>query len=149
MITDINDFTWQSLYEYIERRIAGAQNVIQMIKENTRPNEPTQPIKGLEHQIELLQWCIPLVKELQTRESLQNICPIMSLEIIRLRCRRKNDGQVYSSDFAWISPIADGRFNIRQINSEKSNDDILLFEGDLRQTVEKVEKLVEEICTNA
>ena len=144
MIPDINDFTWQSLYEYIERRISGAQNAIQMIKKDAHFSELSQPTRVLEHQLELLQWCIPLVKEIQTRESLQNICPIMSLEIIRLRCRRKNDGQVYSSDFAWVSPIADGRFNIRQIESQKS-EDTQLFEGDLRQTVEKVEKLVKEI----
>jgi len=144
MIPDINDFTWQSLYEYIERKISGAQNAIQMIKKGAHFSELSQTTRVLEHQIELLQWCIPLVKEIQTRESLQNICPIMSLEIIRLRCRRKNDGQVYSSDFAWVSPIADGRFNIRQIESQKS-EDTQLFEGDLRQTVEKVEKLVKEI----
>jgi hypothetical protein len=145
MIPDINDFTWQSLYEYIERRISGAQNAIQMIKKDARFSELSPPTKGLEHELQLLQWCIPLVKEIQTRESLQNICPIMSLEIIRLRCRSKNDRQVYSSDFAWISPIADGRFNIRQIESQKS-EDAQLFEGSLSQTVEKVEKLVKEIC---
>lgn len=145
MIPDINDFTWQSLYEYIERRISGAQNAIQMIKKDASFSELSQPTKGLEHELQLLQWCIPLVKEIQTRESLQNICPIMSLEIIRMRCRSKNDRQVYSSDFAWISPIADGRFNIRQIESQKS-EDMQLFEGNLSQTVEKVEKLVKEIC---
>jgi hypothetical protein len=150
MIPDINDFTWQSLYEYIERRIAGTQRVIQIIKENTHPDELSQRIKGSEHQLELLQWCIPLVKELQTRESLQNICPIMSLEIIRLRCRHKTDGQVYFSDFAWILPIADGRFNIRRIESQKSEDpqveDMQLFEGNLGETLEKVEELAKEIC---
>ncbi len=140
MRVDIDNFTWQSLLEYIERRITGTRNAVQMIKENMRLDESSsQATKGLEHQLELLQWCIPLVKELQTKESLQNICPIMSLEIIRLRCRRQIDGQTFSSDFVWILPIADGRFNIKQ-------EDTQSFEGNLRQTVEVIERLVKEMC---
>ncbi len=150
MISDINDFTWQSLYEYIERRISGVLDVLQRINMDSQANDLSPMSESLERQLDLLRWCLPLVSEMQKKENLQVICPIMSLELIRLRCRSQHDSQVHSSDFAWITPIADGIYQLvqREVNNSETKTP-LSMEGNIFQIIEKVELLVKEKCTQA
>ena len=142
MIPDVNALTWQSLYEYIERRIVGLQNALKMIQQDVRAVDLANSTTSLEHQLELLRWYLPLVTEMQNREDMQVICPIMSLEIIRLRCR---SAQANSPDFAWILPVANGRYSLKQRRSGES-EQVELIEGGLSQIVEIVGKLVKAIC---
>lgn len=138
MQPNLNDFTWQSLYKYIEDIIFATQEELQSPYVLNHVESST----GLKNQLELLRLCLVLVNEMRNREDMQVICPIMSVGIIRLRCRH---AQFNSSDFAWILPIADGRYSLKQINLHEPKME-WLFEGNLSQVVEKVEKLVKEIC---
>ena len=103
---------------------------------------------GLERELEMLRSCLPLVREMQNRENLQDICPIMSLNIIRLRCRHRYAEQDGFLEFAWISPIAEGRYSLLQMGMNESQEPEKLHASgtDLIQIVEEVEKLVKEIC---
>jgi len=150
MDTELSDFTWHSLYEHIESRITGIQKGIQIIKLNNRLKDLPQPIENLEYELERLQWCLPLVREMQAREDMQVVCPIMSVNMIRLRCRANQDNQAHSFDFAWISAIADGRFSVIRLETNESRlmAQLWSFEGNLPQTVEKIETLVKELCHN-
>ena len=142
MIPDINNFTWQSLHEYIERIISSTQNALQAFNKDARAHRLATST-GLEHQLDFLQWCLSLVNEMQHREDMQVICPIMSVGTIRLRCRH---AQYSASDFAWIVPIANNRYSLKRINSSEPEVE-WYFEGDTNQVIEKVEKLVKEICS--
>ncbi len=149
MTPELNELTWQSLHEYIERRIAGALNGLQLIEKDIRASSLAQTKASLERELKMLHSCIPLVREMQNKEDMQIVCPIMSLDLIRLRCRHQHDNQVRSPDFAWISPVADGRYILARMKVNKSQEleKLWSFEGDLVQIVEKVENLVKEICT--
>ncbi|MBK7893944.1 MAG: hypothetical protein IPJ90_03450 [Anaerolineaceae bacterium] len=138
MLSELNGFTWDSLHEYIQGRLNGTQSALRTIQEDSRASDLEQLIKVLENQIKLLHWCLPLVEEMQTRKNMYEICPIMSLEIIRLRCRQKLD----SPDFAWISPVADKKYSLKKILSQEPE-----FEGSLFQIVEKIEEIAKETCT--
>jgi len=148
MTTELDDLTWQSLYEYIERRITGAQNALQLIQKNTHGDDLAQSTARFKRELEWLGWCLPLVSEMLNKEDMQVICPIMSLDLIRLGCRHPHDGQDHSSDFAWISPIAEGKYFLKRIrvNNPGGLETLWSFEGDLSQIVEKLENLVKEIC---
>jgi len=145
---ELDEFTWQTLYEYIQRRIAGVLDTLQLINKDSQGNNFAHMRESLERQQDLLQWCIPLVREMQKRENMQAICPIMSLELIRLRCRSQYDNQVQSSDFAWITPIADGMYKLvrREVNNSEAKAPWSM-EGNVSQIIEKVEILVKEVCT--
>ena len=143
------DFTWQTLYEYIERRIAGALKALQFLREDPRlTNVDKVHTASFERELDMLRQCLPLVTEMQSRESLQDICPILSLNIIRLRCRHRHTEQDDSLEFAWISPIAEGRYSLRRmrINESQEPGKPDLFDSDLVKIVEEVEKLLKEIC---
>ena len=151
MASELSDFTWHSLYELIEFRITGLQKGLQFFRlHNSSENDMTEAIKTFEHELDVLQRYIPLVKEMQVRENMQVVCPIMSLNMIRLRCPHKPDDQDSSSDFAWISSIADGKFSIVRLDTSESRlmEELWSFEGNLPQTVEKIETLIEELCNN-
>jgi hypothetical protein len=141
MLSELNDFTWDSLHEYIQRRINEAESALRTMQEDGRASNLEQSIKVLENQIKLLHWCLPLVEEIQTSKNMHEICPIMSLEIIRLRCRQKLD----SPDFAWISPLADRKYSLKRILSQEPEKE-WLFEGSLFEIVEKIEEIVKETC---
>ncbi len=145
MISEPSNFTWQSLHEYIERRIAGTLNTLQLIEKDPHVSSFAQSKATLEHQLELLRWCLPLVSKMQNRKDMQAIRPMMSLDLIRLSCRHQHDSEDHSPDFAWILPIADGRYSLKQINPQEPESSSF-FEGDLIQIVEKIEKLVKEKC---
>ena len=143
------DFTWQTLYEYIERRIADVLKALQFLREDLRLNNVGEAHTiGLERELEMLRQCSALVIEMQSREALQGICPILSLNIIRLRCRHQYADQEDSLEFAWISPIEEGRYSLAQLrmNEFHESGQRPLFEADLTQIVAEVEKLVKETC---
>src|SRR5512141_1080434 len=103
MVPEPNDLTWQSLYEYIQRRIAGALNSLQLIEKDVHASQLAEMKVSLERELEMLRWCLPLVREMQSKEDMQVVCPIMSLDLIRLRCRQQHDNQIRPPFFAWIS----------------------------------------------
>jgi hypothetical protein len=147
MFPDPNSLTWQSLYAHIESRIAGVLETLELIKSNFHTDHQAQMSASWEHQLEMLQWCLPLVKDIQNREELQTICPIMSLDVIRLRCRSHNN-EVRSSDFAWLTPVAQERFKLVRLGQSQSQkaDILWAFEGETSEIIEKIETLVKEIC---
>ena len=147
MIPKPSSLTWKSLYEYIERRIAGALEALELIKREASTNGSAHMSTSLEHQLEILQWCLPLVKEIQSHEDLQVICPIMSLELIRLGCRSQ-DKQDRSSDFAWITPVGSERYNLVRLGQKQSETAEILwsYEGGISEIIEKVKTLIREIC---
>ena len=143
------DFTWQTLYEYIERRIAGVLKALQFLREDPRLNNLSEAHTiGLVRELEMLRQCLALVIEMQSRESLQDICPMLSLNIIRLRCRHQYAEQDDSLEFAWISPIEEGRYSLvpLRMNEFHESGQRTSFEADLNQIVAEVEKLVKEVC---
>jgi hypothetical protein len=150
MTTELSEYTWQTLYEYIERRIAGLLHALQFLKDPRLQNvdEAQAHTAGFERQLEMLRSCLPLVSEMQNRENLQDICPVMSLNIIRLQCRHRHDKQDGFLEFAWISPIAEGRYSLKKIgtNESQGSGNLQSIEADLTQIVEEVEQLVKAIC---
>ena len=143
------EFTWQSLYEYIERRIAGALKALKLFKEDPRFTDVDEiHYTSFERELQMLRQCLTLVIELQGRKSLQGISPILSLNIIRLRCREQSDESDGFVEFAWISPIAEGKYSLRQlgINASEEIDELNPIEADLIQIVEQVEERVKELC---
>ena len=149
--SELNDFTWQSLYEYIERRITGTLKALKLVREDPRlANVDEIYPASFERELEMLRQCLALVTEIQGRESLSDLSPILSLNIIRLRCRHRHVEQGDYVEFAWISPIGDGRYTLRQlgINESEELEKLNSFDADLVQIVEHVEKLVKEICVD-
>ena len=54
MTDELSDFTWLSLYEYIERMIAGVQDSLQQIGgKNTDVSDLAQSNEGLKHELDL------------------------------------------------------------------------------------------------
>jgi hypothetical protein len=149
MVPEPNDLTWQSLYEYIQRRIAGTLNSLQLIEKDVHAGQLAEIKVSLERELEMLRWCLPLVREMQNKEDMQVVCPIMSLDLIRLRCRQQHDNQDRPPFFAWISPIANERYRLARVKVNKLQEPEKLwsFEGDLTEIVEKVENLVKEVYT--
>jgi hypothetical protein len=151
MTSEINDFTWQSLHEYIERRIAGVLNVLQSLRDDPRlQNLDERYTTSFERELEMLRQCLALVIEMQSRESLQDISPILSLNIIRLRCRYRYVEQDGFLEFAWISPIAERKYSLVKIGMNESPESGRphSIDADLIQIVQEVEKLVKENCAN-
>jgi hypothetical protein len=143
------DFTWQTLYEYIERRIAGVLKALQFVKEDPRLTNVDETYSmRFERELKMLRQCLALVIEMQSRESLQELCPILSLNIIRLRCRHQHAEQDDSLEFAWISLIGEGRYSLQRMGINESQEPTRpdSFDADLLKIVEQVEKLVKEIC---
>ena len=149
MASEFEELTWQSLYEYIERRIVGVLNGLQLIENDKSVSSYTQTKASLEHDLDLLRWYLPLVKKMQSKEIMQVVCPIMSIGLIRLRYRPQHNSQVSLPDFAWIAAIADDRYSLVRVKVSKPEglEKLWSFEGDLVQIVEKIENLVKEICT--
>jgi len=147
MIPEPNSLTWQSLYAYIEKRIAGVHETLELIQKNFPATDRTQMSASWESKLEMLQWCLPLVREMQGRENLQVICPILSLDAIRLKCRSQVS-QTPSPDFAWIGAVASGRYKLVRVgaNQSQSADILWSFEGETAEIIEKVETLVKELC---
>jgi hypothetical protein len=147
MIPDPNSLTWQSLHAYIERRITGVLETLALIQRNFPADDRAQMSVTWERQLEMLQWCLPLVREMQNRENLQGVCPILSLDAIRLKCRSQ-DNQARASDFARIAPVASNRYTLVRVgrNPSQTADILWSFEGETSEIVEKVETLANEIC---
>ena len=147
MTSEVSDYTWQTLHEYIERRIAGVLHALQFLREDPRlQNVSEAHTTGFERELEMLRSCLPLVREMQNRENLQNISPFMSLNWIRLRCRPWHAEQDDILEFAWISPIAEGRYSLVRMSESQESEKLPSFDADLMQIVEEVEKLVKETC---
>src|SRR6266540_1525257 len=127
MIFELDDFTWQTLYEYIERRIAGVLDTLQLIRMDSQASSFAHMSESQQHQLNLLRSCLPLVREMQSKEDLQMICPIMSVDLIHLRCRSQPNHQVSSSDFAWITPIAEERYSLMRIETKESEAGEILW----------------------
>ena len=151
MTSQFNEFTWQSLYETIESRIAGVRNVLQSLRDDPRlQNLDERYITSFERQLEVLRQCLALAIELQSRESLQDLSPILSLNSIRLRCRSRQVEQDGLFEFAWISPIAEGKYSLVKIGMNESPESGQPHSIDavLLQIVQEVEKLVKENCAD-
>jgi hypothetical protein len=151
MISEISDYTWQTLYEHIERRIAGDLKALQFIREDPRLKDLDEVhTMAFEHELEILRWYLPLVREMQTRKSLQCIYPFMSLNTIRLLCRPKHTQQEKFWEFAWITPLAEGRYSLvsRGVNESLEPEELPSLEEGLLLIVEEVEKLARELCAS-
>ena len=151
MTSEIENYTWQSLYEHIEKRIAGVLKALQLFREETRlKNLDEVHTMAFEHELEILHWYLPLVREMQSRENLQRICPIMSLNTLRLLCRPSQPQQERFVEFAWITPTAEERYSLvgMEVNESQSPEELPSFEADLIQIVEEVEKLVKVKCVS-
>jgi hypothetical protein len=157
--TEFSEYTWQTLYEYIERRIASARHAIQFLREDPRlpRDDPSMVesdqihITSFETQLERLLSCLPLIREMQSRENLQAIRPIMSVEIIRLGCRRVLRDQDDYLEFAWILPKPGNRYRLQTMhtNSAPLPEDEWSPDLGLSQVVDEVEKLAREYCGRA
>ena len=149
MTSELSEYTWQTLYEYIERRIAGVLHALQFLREDPRlQNVGEAHATGFKRELEMLRSCLPLVREMQNRKGLQDISPFMSLNLIRLRCRPRHAEQDDILEFAWISPIAEGRYSLVRMGMSESqkSEKLPSLDADLNQIVEAVEKLVKETC---
>jgi hypothetical protein len=149
MTSEISEYTWQTLYEYIERRITGVLKALQLLREDARlKNLDEVHITAFERELAMLRGYLPLVRAMQNRENLKSIRPIMSLGTIRLLCRPKHTPQENFMELAWISPIADGRYSLVRLEVIESQEpeEPNSFEVDLIQIVEEVEILVKEKC---
>ena len=149
MTAEPGEYTWQSLYEYIESRTAGVLSALQFLREDPRLQDVDElHIASFDRELKMLRSCLALVSEMQHRENLQGISPILSLNMIRLRCRHPHVEQDGYLEFAWISPIAEGRYSLTIIGTNESQEpeNSHPASADLIQIVEEVEKLTKEIC---
>jgi hypothetical protein len=146
-----SEFTWQSLDEYIERRIAGVLNVLQSLRDDPRlQNLDERYTTSFKRELEMLRQCLALANEMKSRESLQDLSPILSLNSIRLRCRYRQVEEDGFLEFAWVSPIAEGQYSLVKIgmNESAKSGEPHSIDADLIQIVQEVEKLVKENCAD-
>ena len=144
----IDEYTWQSLQEYIERLIAGLLDSLAKIDSDTPPDLVNRLEEMAQQELGVLNQSLHLVVEMQRRESIQLVIPIMGVEMIRLRCRQCRDGQVRPADFAWILPVGEQVYKLVRLEFKETGEygELWTFEGDLQQTAEKIEELVDELC---
>ncbi len=134
MTSEPTGFTWQTLYEYIEGLITGVLNIQQSLK-----NQPQRKLDEIytttfEHELVIWRSYLLLIGEMQKRENLNAICPIMGVNTIRLFCHHQ------STSFVSITSIADGRYHLKMSGGLHS------FDVDLIHMADEVEKLVKENC---
>src|SRR5690349_14032465 len=136
------DFTWQTLYEHIEGMITDLLNILQSLEDHPRLKLDEIYTTSFEDRLAMLRSCLLLVSEMQKRENLHDICPIMSLDTIRLHCRHRDTG------FAQISPLADGRYRIVEVgmNEHEESGKLRSLDMNLIQIVDEVEKLAKRTC---
>jgi hypothetical protein len=145
---NIGSYSWQTLQDYIERRVAGLLDSLGKIDPDAPPDLAKEMREMAQRQLKVLNRSLPLVTEMQHRENMQVIIPIMSLDMIRLGCRQCGESQVRSADFAWITPIGEEIYHLVRSGFQETGEygALWTFEGNLRQIVEKVEELVDELC---
>jgi hypothetical protein len=143
----IDEYTWQSLQDYIERRITGLLDSLAMINSDTPPDLVNRATAMAQQQLEVLNRSLSLVVEMQHRGDTLLVIPIMSLDMIRLGCRQCGD-EVRSADFAWIEPVGEGVYKFVRLGFKETGEygEIWTSKGDLEQTAEKIKKLVDELC---
>ncbi len=146
--SEFGNYTWQSLRDYVDRRITGLLDTITEINQKFPRDQAASMKKGLRSQLEYLYWCVPLVNEFQRREDMQLISPLMSLDAIRLSCFQCIDDKVRLVEFAMIGARKEGLYRVVRVESSegKKHKAQVLCEGSLEQTVEAVRKIVEQIC---
>ena len=133
MTSEPTGFTWQTLYEYIEGLIAGVVKLQQSLKEH--PHIKVAEIYTTTFAQNLVIWhlYLLLIREMQKRENLDDIRPIMGLNTIHLYCPDQN------TSFASITATADGRYQLQMKAS--------MFDVDLIHLADEIEKLVKETCS--
>ena len=139
----LNDYTWQSLRAYIERRIAGCQDSLDRLG-TLGKDEAGAVMEVVHRELELLNRCLLVVAEVEYRKEMQLVRPILSLDLIRLACRG-------CPDFAWIQPRGEGLYRLERIGPGDTNsiETIWVFDGEIGQVVEKAVDLVKELCIGA
>jgi hypothetical protein len=136
-ITEINNFKWQSLLEYLNVSIKGLLAMSDEVKGDAA--------ESLQRDLAHLRCCLPFVLAMQDRQDMQGIIPTMSAGIIRLRCRPSKGSQVSSKDFAWVRPLEEGKFEVVGLDHNNLPEVLWKVEGDLNQTVEKIWELVRKL----
>ncbi len=149
MIPNVNDFSWQSLYEYIERIIANISSALDGFSRTDIDVDVNEDTLSLRQQLDHLLWLKPLVREMSSRQDMQLICPIMSVGIIRLRCHNQDAKSTRATDLAWLWSVSEKKFGLKRIKVIPGQDPETLWsiEGNLEQIVEEIEKLVREHCS--
>ena len=155
-LTEFSEYTWKTLYEYVERRIANVRHAIQFLREDPRlPRDNPSMVESdqihiisFENQLERLLSCLPLIHAMQSRENLKAIRPIMSLEVIRLGCHCILHNQDDYLEFAWIMPKAGDRYQLETIQTSNAHppEDEWSLDLGLSQIVDEVEKSVRDYC---
>lgn len=135
-------FTWHTLYEYVESLIAGVVNIQQALKEH--PELKLDDIYTSTFERELVTWrsCLLLISEIQKKEKLGSIRPIMGLNTIHLYYEDLNTA------FAYITPLANGQYRFEREKGKKSKklENLQIVEDmNLFQVVNEVEKLIKGI----
>ena len=139
MTPEPTGFTWQTLYEHIEGLITGVLNIQQSMKDHPHLKLDKVYTTTFEHELVIWRSYLLLVREMQKRENLDDIRPIMGLNTIRLYCPDQDTA------FASITSIPDGRYHL-QMKESKMSESLHSFDVDLTHRPDEVEKLVKENC---
>jgi hypothetical protein len=144
----IDEYTWQSLQDYIERLLAGLLDTLARIKADTSPDHLDRVEEMAQRKLEALNKSLLLVVEMRRREKVRLVVPIMSIGMIRLRCRQWGGSRTRLTDFAWVAPVGEETYRLVRLGFKKTGEygELETFEGDLQQTAEKIEELVDEVC---
>ena len=142
---ELSNFNWQTLIEYIESRLAG---ILDILNEDTFNKLDSELKESLHKQLNRLQRQLDLVVEIQNQNYLEFVIPIMSVDIIRLGCRKSDDNQVRTPEFAWIFPFEEGKYEVALIESKENKEvePLLYFKGNLNETIEALKELACEKC---
>src|SRR5688500_4982472 len=136
--------TWMTLVPYLADRVTSARETIStsrtiLAEAGVAGQEADEFVAGLEAPLNQLLWLEPLVREMLSRPALQSLRPTLSLQIVRLL-----SGPGVEDEFAWIQPLAEGRFLLSRVRNRGLLDyeNSPECEGDAAEVADSLERIV-------